>query len=65
MSSTSGRTPRWVLVGPGLGETARVWILDVGGKRVTFLAHAYPGSGADAKAEFQKILDSVVFDPAS
>ena len=27
----------------GYGETARVWILDVGGKRVTFLAHSYPG----------------------
>lgn len=49
----------------GLNETARVWILDVGGKRVTFLAHAYPGSGADARAQFQKILDSVVFDAAS
>ena len=40
----------------GLGETARVWILDVGGRRVAFLAHAYPGSSANAKADFEKIL---------
>jgi len=49
----------------GYGETARVWILDVAGKRVTFLAHSYPGSGENAKAEFQKILDSIVFDATS
>lgn len=49
----------------GLNETARVWILEVGGKRVAFLAHSYPGSGDGAKAEFQKILDSVVFDVGS
>ena len=45
----------------GLGETARVWILEVGGRRVTFLAHAYPGSGANAKAEFETILNSIKF----
>jgi hypothetical protein len=49
----------------GLNETARVWILEVGGRRVTFLAHSYPGSGAGAKVEFQRILDSVVFDGGS
>jgi hypothetical protein len=49
----------------GYGETARVWILEVGGKRVTFLAHAYPGSGANARAEFEKILNSIVFEGAS
>lgn len=49
----------------GLGETARIWIVEVGGRRVAFLAHAYPGSSADAKAVFQKILDSVVFDGGS
>ncbi len=49
----------------GLNETARVWILEVGGQRVAFLAHSYPGSGDGAKAEFQKILDSVVFDVGS
>ena len=46
----------------GLNETARVWILNVGGKRVAFLAHSYSGSSTDAKAEVQKILDTVVFD---
>jgi hypothetical protein len=45
----------------GLSETARVWILEVGRRRVTFLAHAYPGSGVNAKAEFEKILNSIVF----
>jgi len=49
----------------GLNETARVWILDVGGRRVTFLAHSYRGSGDNPKAVFQKILDTVVFDKAS
>jgi hypothetical protein len=46
----------------GLNETARIWILQVRSQRVTFLTHSYPGSGPDAKAEFQKILDSIVFD---
>lgn len=49
----------------GLNETARVWILEVGGQRVAFLAHSYPGSGDDPKAVFQKILDTVVFEGAS
>jgi len=49
----------------GLNETARVWIVEVGGRRVAFLAHSYPGSGADPKAVFQSILDTVVFEGAS
>jgi hypothetical protein len=48
----------------GLNETARVWILEVGSRRVAILTHAYAGSSADAKAEFQNILDSIVFDSA-
>jgi hypothetical protein len=46
----------------GLGETARVWILEVAGQRVAFVTHSYPGSGTEAKAVFKKILDSIVFD---
>jgi hypothetical protein len=49
----------------GLNETARVWIVDVGGKRVAILAHTYPGSGLNANAELQGILDTVVFDVGS
>jgi hypothetical protein len=49
----------------GLNETARVWIFDVRGQRVTFLAHSYPGSGDNPKALFQKILDSIMFDAGS
>jgi hypothetical protein len=49
----------------GLNETARVWILEVGSQRVAFLTHSYPDSSKDAKAEFQKILDTVVFEGAS
>jgi hypothetical protein len=49
----------------GLNETARVWILDVGGRRVTFLAHSYAGSGADAKAVFETILNTAKFEGAS
>jgi len=66
VSSTCGKTPRTGTGGfQGLNETARVWILEVGGRRVTFLAHSYPGSGDDPKTVFQKILDTVVFEGAS
>jgi len=49
----------------GLNETARIWILEVGGQRVAFLTHAYPGSGSNPKAAFEAILNSVVFDSTS
>ncbi len=49
----------------GYGETARVWIVDVGGKRVTFLAHSYPASSSNPRADFEKILNSIVFDGGS
>ena len=49
----------------GLNETARIWILEASGRRVTFLAHSYAGSGEDAKSGFQRILDTVVFDAGS
>ena len=49
----------------GLNETARVWILDVGGQRVALLAHTYAGSGEKAKAELHEILNSIVFEGAS
>jgi hypothetical protein len=49
----------------GLNETARIWILEVGGRRIAFLTHAYAGSGPDPKAVFQSILDTVVFPGAS
>jgi hypothetical protein len=45
----------------GLNETARVWILEVADTRVAILGHSYPDSSKDARAEFQKILDTVVF----
>jgi hypothetical protein len=60
--SPGGGCNWWV---QGYGETARAWILDVAGRRVMFLGHSYPGSGQNAKAEFQTILDSVVFDATS
>lgn len=49
----------------GLNETAQVWILEVGGERVTLLAHSYPGSSEEGKAELHEILDSIVFDVSS
>jgi hypothetical protein len=49
----------------GLNETARIWIIEVGGRRVAFLTHAYPGSDPDPKAVFETILNSVVFNPTS
>lgn len=49
----------------GLNETARFWIVEVAGQRVAILAHTYPGSGADAYAELDDILNSIVFDVPS
>ena len=43
----------------------RVWIVDVGGQRVAIAARSWPGTSEQAKAELQKILDSIVFEGAS
>ena len=47
----------------GLNETVRVWILEVRGQRVAIATRSWPGTSAEAKAELQGILDSIVFDP--
>lgn len=49
----------------GLNETVRVWILEVGGRRVAIASHSYAGTSEEAKAELQGILDSIVFDVGS
>ena len=49
----------------GLNEVIRVWFVDIGGQRVAIAARSYPGTGDEAKAELQGILDSIVFDGAT
>jgi hypothetical protein len=46
----------------GLGGIVRVWILEVEGQRVAIVAHQYPGTSDEVKAEFEAILDSIVFE---
>ena len=45
------------------GEHDRVWILDVGGKRLVIDTPELPGETAATKAEVQAILDSVHIAP--
>lgn len=52
----------WAL---GLDATIRVWILEVGGRRVAIAARSYAGSSAELKTELQQVLDSIVFDVGS
>lgn len=53
----------WWLNGPD--QLVQVWILEVGGQRVTLSALSYPTTPETAKAELQGILDSIVFDVTS
>jgi hypothetical protein len=48
-----------------LNEVIRVWLVDIGGQRVAIAARSYPGTGDEARAELQGILDSIVFDDAT
>jgi hypothetical protein len=48
-----------------LNEVIGVWLVDIGGQRVAIAARSYPGTGDEAKAELQGILDSIVFDDAT
>lgn len=50
----------WWLNGPD--QVIQVWILEVGGQRVTISTYTYPGTTDEAKAELQAILESIVFD---
>lgn len=50
----------WWLNGPD--QLVQVWILEVGGERVTLSALSYPATSKEAKAELQGMLDSIVFD---
>jgi hypothetical protein len=49
----------------GLNETLRVWILEVRGQRVVMASRSWPGTSDVAKAERQRMLDSIVFDGGS
>ena len=52
----------WWLTAPD--ETVGVWIFDVEGQRVAVAARSWPETTAATKAEFQAILDSMVFTAA-
>jgi hypothetical protein len=47
------------------GETQRVWILDVGGKRLVVTAVAWPGETEASLAEIQHVLDSILIEPSA
>ena len=45
-----------------LGETVRVWIVDVNGTRLVIEGESYKGSGPEIEAEIQQIIDSIQFE---
>lgn len=50
---------RWATA---LGETNRIWIIDVAGKRVWIEAESYKGASADIETEIQGMIDSIQFE---
>jgi hypothetical protein len=52
----------WWLNGPN--QLVQIWIVEVGGVRVTLSALSYPTTSKEAKSELQGMLDSIVFDAA-
>jgi hypothetical protein len=51
--------PFWA--GSNVGDTIRVWILDVDGTRVVIVAETTVDAGAELEREIQKIVDSIRF----
>jgi hypothetical protein len=49
----------------GVNERVHVWILEVGGRRVSIATHSYPTATPQEQAELQGILDSLTFDAGS
>jgi hypothetical protein len=45
-----------------LGETVRVWIVDVDGTRLFIEAESYKGAGPEVEQEIQQIVDSIQFE---
>lgn len=45
-----------------LGETSRVWIVDVDGTRLFIEAESYKGAGPEVEQEIQKLIDSIQFE---
>jgi len=46
----------------GLGETNRVWIVDVNGTRFWFEAETYKGASPELDQEIQGMVDSIQFE---
>ena len=49
----------------GANARIHVWILEVGGRRVSIATHSYPTNTTQQQAELQGILDSLVFEVGS
>lgn len=47
----------------GPGQVDRLWILDVEGRRLVIDASYMPGATAQDKADVQRVVDSIRFDP--
>ena len=46
------------------GETQRVWILAVDGKRLVVSGHELPDDTAAGRADVQRVIDSMLIEPA-
>jgi hypothetical protein len=51
--------PRWA---SQLGQTLRVWVVDVDGERVWVEAETYAGATPEIEQEIQRIIDSIQFE---
>jgi hypothetical protein len=58
----TGEQPGTGLFAQGHGQIFRMWVLEVGGERVTVFAMRFPTSTEEAVAEQQAILDSIQFE---
>lgn len=45
-----------------LGETVRVWIVDMDGTRLFIEAESYKGAGPEVEQEIQQLVDSIQFE---
>ena len=50
------------LLGKGIGDTIRVWIIDADGTRVQIDGETYLGAGPEPGQEIQQIVDSIEFE---
>jgi hypothetical protein len=51
-----------VVYATALGETVRVWIMEVDGTRLFIEAESYKGAGPEIDQEIQQVVDSIRFE---